>query len=147
MAKKKEDDPAQHMRFVSVVPLERPGVIEFAAWEKARWIGIWLKPFNVKTEIPHLVFLDCPTARQITFRFLVLEGQAPLPSDPDEDWTLMTIPVWQTRRSFATLWLSSNCFSKAEQPKRGLLEARAVEKRGIHEPDILAPEAEESYIP
>jgi hypothetical protein len=99
---KKEDDLLKHTRFISVVPLERPGVIEFGAWEKAKWLGVWLKPFNVKTTMPHLVFLDCPTTRQIIFRLLILEGQAPLPVDPNEDWTPFGIPAWQTRRSFGT---------------------------------------------
>lgn len=147
MAKQHESkDQSKHMRLISVVPLERPGVIEFAAWEKVRWLGVWRKPFNVKTEIPHLVFLDCPTMRQMTWRLLVLEGQAPLPSDENEDWSELGF-LWHTRRSFATLWISNNCFPKKEEPKRGLLVATRVEPKGIHEPDVLAPEPEESYIP
>ena len=143
----KRDEQARHMRMISVVPLERPGVIEFAAWDMVRWLGVWRKPFNVKTEIPHLVFLDCPTLRQMTWRLLVLEGQAPLPSDVDEEWSTLGLQVWQTKRSFATLWISNNCFSKTDEPKRGLLVATEVEARGIHEPDVLAPEPEEMYIP
>ncbi len=144
---KTKDDPTLHTRFISVVPLEKPGVLEFTAWEKATWMGIWMKPFNVKSEIAHLIFCDCPTARQITFRFLFLEGQAQLPVDPDEEWSAIGLPTWPTRRSFGTLWLSKNCFSKTEEPKRGRLPARQVETNPITEPPIEAPEEFDASIP
>lgn len=144
---KTKADPAQHMRMISVVPLERPGVMEFSAWELARWLGIWMKPFNQKMEIPHLAFLDCPTARQITFRFLVLHGQAELPWEEKEEWSYLGLQVWPTRRSFGTLWLSNSCFSKKEEPDRGRLKARVVEKEALGEPDVKMEEEQELFIP
>jgi len=143
----KKFEQAQHMRFVSVVPLERPGVIEFPAWEKTRWLGIWLKPFNVKTTIPHLIFLDCPSARQVTWRLLILEGQAEFPADPTEDWSYLGLDAWSTRRSFATLWMSQHCQAKASELKRGMLVAREVTAAPITEPPLLAPEEQEAYLP
>ena len=146
MAKTK-DDPSLHTRFISVCPLEKAGVIEFAAWENAKWLGIWMKPFNQKSEIAHLVFLDCPSARQVTFRFLFLEGQAPIPIDPDEDWSELGFQPWSTRRSFGTLWLSMNCFSKSTDLKRGRLPATTVKPMVITEPPISAPEELTASIP
>lgn len=147
MATAKKGDPAHHMRLISVVPLERAGVIEFSAWELTRWLGIWMKPFNQKMEIPHLAFLDCPTARQITFRLLVLEGQAELPYEEKEQWSFLDLGTWPTRRSFGTLWLSKGCSSKKEEPDRGRLEAREVKKEALGEPDVKMQEEVAAYIP
>jgi len=134
------------MKFVSVVPLERPGVIEFPAWELARWLYIWQKPWNNRTTIPHLVFLDCPAARQVTWRMLLLEGQAQLPLEEAEAWSPLSLG-WQTRRSFATLWCSSHCHAKSADLKRGSIVAREVEPKAIVKPDVTLPAEEEVYAP
>jgi hypothetical protein len=133
-------DPASHSRFITVCPLERPGVIEFGAWENTVWLSIWMKPYNQKSEIAHLIFLDCPTARQITYRLLFLEGQAQLPIDAEEDWSILGVNAWSTRRSFGTLWISKNCFAKSLEPKRGRLVATTIETKPIVEPVLQAPE-------
>lgn len=146
MAKKKGDD-ALHMKYVSVVPMETAGVIEFRAWELAKWLGVWMKPFNQKTSIPHLVFLDSPSQRQITFRMLILEGQAEMPMDESEDWSPLGLEVWPTRRSFGTLWMSTHCYAKTAELRRGRLVAREVEAEAVSEPEIKAPEEEAAYIP
>lgn len=137
------------MSFIHVVPLERPGVIEFPAWELAKWVGIWQKPWNERTTIPHLVFLNCPSGRQVTFRMLILEGQAQMPIDPkgEEEWSLLGLPVWSTKRSFASLWMSNNCYAKSKDLKRGSLVATEVKPVAKRKPDILPPEEEDYYTP
>jgi len=127
------------MHFVRVIPLTQEGVVEFSAWEKAKWIGIWERPYNVKSTKPHLIFEDCPGARQITYRMLILHGQAQLPMD--EKW--MPIPVWwQTRKSFGTLWLNASAQKKTAEPERGKTPATMVE------PDQLVevPDAENVVV-
>ena len=147
MATKRDDDGK--MKFVSVVPLEKPGVIEFSAWTLAKWIGIWMKPWNERTFIPHLAFLDCPDARQVTWRMLILEGQAQMPIDENEIWSPMGVQVWSTRRSFGTLWMSNHCHARANEVelKRGDLPALTVEAKAIKTPDLQMAEEPEAYTP
>lgn len=135
------------MKLIHVVPLETPGVVEFRAWEKAQWLWVWPKPFNGKTDIPHLVFLDCPGGRQVTWRMLFLEGQAELPIDENEDWAPLSGLGFRTRRSFGTLWMSQHCYAKANELKRGSLKARTVETKPVHEPEIKLEEEAEAYLP
>lgn len=146
MAKTKKDDSAG-MKFISVVPLEKPGVIEFPAWENAKWLHVWQKPWNERTTIPHLVFYDCPSARQITYRMLILQGQAQMPIDAGgEEWSPLGLG-WETRRSFGTLWMSNYCYSKAAELQRGSLVAIEVEPKARFKPDVGAPLEEEAYVP
>jgi len=146
--KTKKTEAPLGMRFVHVVPLERPGVIEFPAWELAKWLGLWMKPWNERTTIPHLVFLNCPSGRQITFRMLILEGQAQMPIDPGgEEWAWLGLPIWRTKRSFAGLWMSNYCQSKASELKRGSLVATEVEAKAKKTPNMLPPQEEELYAP
>ena len=135
------------MCYVSVVPLEKSGVIEFQAWVKTAWLGIWQKPWNERTTIPHLVFFDCPTEKQVTWRFLILDGQAQMPIDPEEEWRPLGLPVWQTRRSFSSIWISNACYSKKVDLPRGKLVARDVEKKVMAKPSIAAPEEDVAFAP
>jgi hypothetical protein len=143
---KDKDELKQHMRFISVVPIERPGVIEFQAWKKAQWLYVWMKPWNERQEIPHLAFLDCPTLDQVTYRMLALEGQAQIPIDEEEEWVPMSIG-WPTRRSFCTLWMSQHCYNRTKELRRGRAQARVVKAAPLHKPDLSMPEEEEAYIP
>lgn len=118
MAKEKGDG----MHFISVVPLER-GIVEFEAWENARWLGIWQRPYNIKTTRPYLIFENYPAGRQIIYRFLILEGLAALPTD--EKFSPLQF-VWQTRKSFASLWISTSCQGKRREPDRGATVAKEV---------------------
>jgi hypothetical protein len=143
----KKKDPGG-MRFIHVVPLEKDGVIEFKAWEGARWLGIWKKPWNDRTTIPHLAFLDCPSGRQTTWRLLILEGQAQMPIDEKgEEWSYLGLQIWETRRSFGSLWMSTYCQSKSSEMKRGSLPARLVLPKALGKPAIEVPEEEELLAP
>ena len=134
------------MCFQSVVPLEKSGVIEFQAWERTQWLGIWQKPWNERTTIPHLVFYDCPTEKQVTWRFLILEGQSQMPIDEKEQWKWLGIDIWKTKRSFAGLWISQSCYAKKAELDRGKLVAREVEKKVTNPSPIAAPEVEEAFV-
>ncbi len=139
---------AEGMKFIHVVPLEKDGVIEFKAWEGAKWLGIWQKPWNERTTIPHLAFLDCPSGRQVTWRLLILQGQAQMPIDTaGEEWAYLGLQVWETRRSFATLWMSTYCHTKASELQRGSLAARLVLPKALGKPPIGIPEEEELMAP
>ena len=101
-------------QFVRAVELTS-GVIEFDAWEKAKFVGIEQRDWNGKITKPYLIYVDCPGAEQLTFRLLVLEGQAQIPSD--EEWLPMPL-VFKTPRSFGTLFVSGSSHSKKKAPDR-----------------------------
>ena len=139
--------PKDGMQFIQVVPLEI-GVIEFIAWEKALWLAIWNKPHNQKSTIPHLAYLDTPGGRQQTWRILVLEGQAEMPMEEKEWWTPLNFS-FPTRRSFATVWMSSLCMQRKtiKEGDRGKLKAKEVKATPAGGPEFRAPEEVEAFAP
>jgi len=112
------------VKCLKMIKLDGSGVIEYRAWSNMRFVNVWERSRTPTKSDPYMVFLDCPTARQITYRLFICEGHTMPPED--EKWTLMTF-VWSTKRSFATLWMSTSCYKRTDQPKRGVTPARLVE--------------------
>ena len=131
MPTKKPEPPLT--TFVSVIPLEKPGIYEFKCWGKVKLLGVWMKPWNQRDRIPHLVFQDCPTSPdQVVKRILFLEGQAQLPIDESEKWVESGVQVFPTQRSFGTIWSSANTIMKTKEPKRGRGETNFIELAGVN---------------
>ena len=109
------------IRFVRAIELAGPGVIEVEAWEKAQFMGIQQRDYNGRLKKPYLIYTDCPQGHQITYRLLLVEGQAQIPDD--EDWLAMG-QCFPTPRSFGTLYISDSSSRKVKVPKRGKTEAK-----------------------
>lgn len=119
---------AKELRFTRCVRLPQSGPFEFRAWEKASFMGIEQREYNGKVTHPHLVFADQPAGPQITYRMLVVEGQAQIPID--EDWVPMAT-VFKTPRGFGSLWISTSSSRRKKEPDRGKSKAKEVE------PDLI----------
>ena len=104
----------KHTHYTRKIELPRKGVVEFRAYEKATFMGVWDKDYNGKSTTPHLILGDCPTKKQLTYRFLVLEGEAPLPLN--ERYVSMGF-VWGTKNSFGTLHMSADV-DRSAPPKK-----------------------------
>lgn len=109
------------IRFIRALLLPGPGIIEFKAWEKAQFMGIEQRDYNGRVKKPHLIYTDCPEGPQITYRMLLIEGQAQVPDD--EDWLAMG-QCFPTPRSFGTLYICDSSSRKKKVPDRGKTEAK-----------------------
>lgn len=120
----------QHTNFTRAVELPEAGVVEFEAWEKAKFVGVAPLYYNGKATAPHLIFEDCPTLQQVTYRFLVLQGEAAVPLE--ERWVVMGY-TWPTRKSFGTLFISPTPTprDKPTEPRK-----TTMERGGPHEVEV-----------
>jgi len=127
----------KHTNFVRKIELPRSGNVEFKAWEKAKFIAVWMKDLNGRATTPHLILEDCPTRKQLTYRFLVVEGEAPLPLE--ERWVAMGM-AWSTRHSFGTIFMSADV-DRSKKPKKAEKEEprEIVDERVGEEVDAYAP--------
>lgn len=127
----------KHTNFVRAIDLPQKGEIEFKAWEKAKFINVEVKDFNGKSTTPILVLEDCPSRKQLTYRFLVLEGEAPLPIG--ERWIAMSF-TWRTKRSFGTLFMSVDVDrNKKPTQARKKKQGEVLDERVGEEVEAFAP--------
>ena len=127
-----------HTNYIRSIRVPDKGTFEFQAYEKATFIGVWQKDWNGRSTKPHLIIGDCPTKKQLTYRFLVTQGEAPMPIG--ERWVSMGF-VWGNRNSFGTLHMSADVNRKAP-PKKAKKEKKArevVTERVGDEVEAFAP--------